>query len=231
MTPKQKTWNTHLLLQEEYGELAWKPRRKPMHELISTMLSHRTTQANEAEGYDRMWNHFGSWEAIMNAKLDDLIETLHPVQFPAAKAMNIQKVLRIIKEERGAFSIDFLKDMTAEEGVAWLTDLPGVGVKTATLVLLFCFGKPVLPVDTHVHRISQRVGLIGPKDNAEKAHELLQEMLPKDYKVLFNFHLHMLVHGQKVCRWAHPKHAECPLSSFCNYYRQEVAQKATKKRA
>jgi endonuclease-3 len=196
-----------------------------MHELISTMLSHRTSQANEAKAFDRMWERFGSWEGIMKAPLPELEEAISPVQFPGPKAYRIREVLGIIKKERGSFSIDFLKKLSAEEGMTWLMALPGVGLKTASLVLLFCFRKAVLPVDTHVHRISQRVGLIGPKVNADKAHQILQDMLPADYKVLFNFHHHLLWHGQQVCKWAAPKHKQCPLRGFCRFYKEEQQQK------
>ena len=102
--------------------------------------------------------------------------------------------------------------------MAWLNDMPGIGLKTASLVLLFNFHKPVLPVDTHVHRIAQRVGMIGPKASADKAHQVLLEQLPKDALTLLNFHKHNYWHGQKICFFAKPDCARCPLKGFCNYY-------------
>ncbi len=199
------------------------PRREPMHELISTILSHRTTQKNEAQAYDNMWKRFGSWEAIRDAPIDELISALDPANFPEVKAPYIQGVLRKIYDERGEFSIDFLRDLPADEGLAWLMDLPGVGIKTASLVLLFCFAKPVLPVDTHVHRVSQRIGLIGPKVNPTAAHPLLLALLPPDPYVLFNFHINNLLHGQKICIWGNPRCEKCPLTDICNWYQQNRA--------
>lgn len=201
-----------------YGELPLVPRREPMHELISTMLSHRTTNANEAKAYERMMARFKTWEGVRDAPLNELIEAISPSTFPEAKAPNIQKTLAKIIAERGEAKIDFLADWPVEEGVKWLTALPGVGIKTATLVLLFCFSKPVLPVDTHVHRISMRVGLIGKKVSAEAAHHLLLEMLPNEPYILFNFHKALLKHGQTTCTFNQPRCYKCPLRSGCDYY-------------
>src|SRR5438045_7182446 len=169
---RAKTMIEYERLLELHGAHPLVPRREPLHELISTILSHRTTQANEDKAYKNMWARFRSWEEIRDAPLEELIESLSPATFPEVKAPYIQGALRKIYTERGEPSIDFLADLPAEEGLAWLMTIPGVGIKTASLVLLFCFGKPVLPVDTHVHRVSQRVGLIGPKTTDRKSTRL-----------------------------------------------------------
>jgi endonuclease-3 len=213
-----KTWEVYQRLLQTYGEQPLKPRRQPMHELISTMLSHRTTEQAEALAFEQMWRRFGSWEAIRDAPVAELIETIAPTTFPEAKAPNIQKVLRQIIEERGEASIEFLRELPAEEGLAWLMARPGVGIKTASLVLLFCFSKPLLPVDTHVHRVSQRLGLIGPKVSANAAHKLLLDLLPKEPHTLFNYHVAMLRHGQRVCLWGTPRCRRCPLQDRCDWY-------------
>ena len=184
------------------------------------MLSHRTTQQNEATAFQNMWDRYGSWEAIRDAPLDDLIETIKPATFPEAKAPNIQKALEQIIKERGEPSIDFLSNLPAEAGMKWLMGLPGVGIKTASLVLLFCFGKDVLPVDTHVHRVSQRLGLIGPKVSANAAHTRLLAVLPSEPYVLFNFHVALLRHGQRICTWSNPRCEKCPLTDICDWYQE-----------
>lgn len=201
-----------------YGEIPLKPRRQPMHELISTMLSHRTTQHDEALAFKRMWDRFGSWEAIRDAPLDELTDAIAPSNFPETKAPRIQETLSLIIKERGEPSIDFLADLPADEGLRWLMALPGVGIKTASLVLLFCFSKPVLPVDTHVHRVSQRIGLIGANVGANAAHLLLPALLPHDPHVLFNFHIALLKHGQQICIWSAPRCERCPVTGLCNWY-------------
>ncbi len=203
-----------------HGELERVPRREPMHELISTLLSHRTTEAQEARAYEAMMRRFGGYEAVRVADFDELVKSLHGVNWPEVKARNIQKVLGQIEAERGELSIAFLDDLPTDEALQWLMSLPGVGLKTATLVLLFCFGKAVLPVDTHLHRVSGRLGLIGPKVSAEKAHAELLQLLPKDGHVLYNFHIAMLRHGQKICVWKSPRCARCPLTDVCDYFQE-----------
>lgn len=215
---QQKALLVYARLLERFGERPLVPRREPMHELISTMLSHRTTQANEAQAFARLWQRFGSWEAIRDAPVETVIEAIAPATFPEAKAPRIQEVLTRIIAERGAPNIDFLAEMPTDEAVAWLTALPGVGIKTATLVLLFCFAHPVIPVDTHVHRITGRLGLIGPKVSAEATHALLLDLLPPDPHVLFNYHVTHLRHGQQICVWKEPRCERCPLTDLCVWY-------------
>ncbi len=218
-----KAMEAYRRLVAEQGERPLTPRRTPMRELISTMLSHRTTQANEETAFNRMWERYGSWEAIRDAPVDELAETLEPANFAEAKAPNIKATLARIIAERGEASIDFLADIPAEQGLEWLMSMPGVGIKTASLVLLFCFAKPVLPVDTHVHRVSQRLGLIGPKVNPTAAHPILLAMLPHDAYVLYNFHVSMLRHGQKICIWGTPRCERCVLTDICDYYQTQRA--------
>jgi endonuclease-3 len=215
---RTKTWDVYQQLLKTYGERPLQPRREPMHELISTMLSHRTTHDNEEMAYRRMRERFGSWEAIRDAPVEALSEAISTATFPEAKAPNIQQALAQIIAEGEEASLELLRDMPAEEGLAWLMALPGVGIKTASLVLLFCFSKPLLPVDTHVHRVSQRLGLIGPKVSANAAHKLLLDLLPQDPHVLYNFHVTMLRHGQRLCVWGTPHCERCPLRERCDWY-------------
>ena len=220
MTLTEKAAIVYQRLIELHGELERVPRREPMHELISTLLSHRTTEAQEARAFDAMMQRFGSYEAVRVAAFDELVEAIHGVNWPDTKAKNIQRVLNRIHEERGELSVAFLDQLPTDEALQWLLDLPGVGLKTATLVLLFCFGKTVLPVDTHLHRVSGRIGLIGAKVSAEKAHDQLLALLPSDAHVLYNFHIAMLRHGQKICVWKSPRCAQCPLTDICDYFQE-----------
>ena len=220
MTLTEKAAIVYERLIQLHGELERIPRREPMHELISTLLSHRTTEAQEARAYDSMMARFGDYESVRVAAFDELVASIAGVNWPEVKASNIQKVLNRIEAERGELSIAFLDELPTEDALQWLLDLPGVGLKTATLVLLFCFGKAVLPVDTHLHRVSGRLGLIGPKVSAEKAHTELLALLPADGHVLYNFHIAMLRHGQKICVWKNPRCAKCPLTDICDYFQE-----------
>lgn len=216
-------WTMYERLTATYGFKPNVPRREPMHELISTILSHRTTGHNEELAYRRMIERFGTWEAIRDAPEAALAEAIAPSNYAEQKAPRIKEVLRRIIAERGAATIDFLREMPLDEALAWLTALPGVGPKTASLVLLFCFGRPVLPVDTHVHRVSQRVGLIGPRVDATAAHALLLPLFPPDPTVLYNFHINTLIHGQRVCVWGTPRCERCPLTDSCAWYQRHRA--------
>ncbi len=219
-TTEQKLWDAHLRLQELYGEQDHISRRDPMRELISTVLSHRTTHADEEKAYWKMFEKFQTWEGIRDAPYTELVEAISSSRFPEMKAVYIQKIITQIIQERGEANIDFLQDMSLDAALEWLYTLPGVGFKTASLLLLFNFKKPVLPVDTHVHRVTQRLGIIGPKISPDKAHDLLLALLPKEPKVLFNFHKHFYWHGQKVCKWGDPICSKCPLTDICNWYQE-----------
>jgi len=220
---RTKAMEVYTLLTERYGERPLVPRREPMHELISTILSQRTTNANEAKAYQQMWDRFGSWEAIRDADVGELTQAIEPSNYPETKAPHIKETLRRIIEERGEANIDFLRDAPLDEAMTWLMSLPGVGVKTASLVMLFCFAKLILPVDTHVHRVSQRVGLIGAKVGTEAAHRVLLDLLPKEPYTLFNFHVANLRHGQQLCVWANPNCEPCPLKQICDWYQANRA--------
>jgi endonuclease-3 len=223
-TLRAKAWTMYERVVATYGHQPNIPRREPMHELISTILSHRTTGKNEDSAYHKMRARWPAWEAVRDAPTDELAAAIAESNFADQKAPRIQAVLRRIIDERGEANIDFLRDMPLPDAMAWLTSLPGVGPKTASLVLLFCFARPVLPVDTHVHRVSQRVGLIGPKVDATAAHPLLQALLPQDAQILYNFHIDTLRHGQKICVWGTPRCPQCPLQDICDYYRTKWGQ-------
>jgi endonuclease III len=211
-------------LTELYGERPLIPRREPMHELISTILSQRTNHRNESAAYRQMWERFSSWEAIRDAPVEELTEAIAPSNYAETKAPNIQKTLAHIINERGEVSIEFLRDLPPDAGLSWLMSLPSVGIKTASLVLLFCFSKPVMPVDTHVHRVSQRVGLIGPKVTPPAAHEILLEILPAEPYFLYNFHIALLRHGQQTCVWSNPRCEQCPLTDICEWFQEHKAR-------
>jgi len=224
MALTEKALAMYDILIKTYGERPLKPpRRLPMVELIMTILSQRTTGANEKLAFDRMWAHYGSWEAIRDADVNELTTLIAPSNYAEIKAPHIKATLARIIEERGEASIDFLEEIPADQGLVWLMSLPGVGIRTASLVLLFNFSKNVMPVDTHVHRVSLRTGLIPPKMSAEKAHFALLEILPADPYVLLNFHVSCLRHGQQICTFNAPQCPKFPIKHLCDYYHGGIA--------
>jgi endonuclease-3 len=211
----EKALVVHQLLIEEYGQREWHP-REPLSVLISAILSQNTSDVNRDRAWRRLKERFPTWESVLAADAADIAEAIRPGGLADMKAPRIQDVLRVVKQEEGEFSLDFLADMEVDETRRWLTSLHGVGPKTAAIVLLFSLGKPAFPVDTHVHRVSRRLGLIGPKTSREKAHEVLEALLPPE--IYYTFHLNLIAHGREVCKSQQPRCATCVLRNHCDYY-------------
>jgi endonuclease-3 len=208
-------------LTEYYGELPFS-NKDPMSQLVDIILSHRTRDEQTAAAYDNLLKRFGSWESVRDASTSDVQVQIENVNWPEVKAPRLQTLMRRITEERGELNLDFLRDLPVEEGAAWLSRLEGVGPKTRACVLLFSCQKPILPVDTHVWRISIRLGLIGKKVTADAAHDLLQALLPQDARTIYNFHKGLLRHGQRICVFEQPRCSKCPITDVCDYYKTVV---------
>ena len=217
-SPEEKISTALARLEEQFGRQTRFSGKSPMDQLIATILSQRTNYENERKAFERMWDRFGSWEGIMNAPTDELTEAIASSNYPEVKAPRIKKILQQIYEERGNFDLQFLADLPVEEAMQWLMQFEGVGHKTTTFLLLFTFRKPVLPVDTHVHRVSQRLGIIDQKTTQAKAHKVLLDLLPKDANELLNYHKLFFKHGQQVCTWSYPRCRSCILTDICTYY-------------
>jgi len=211
-------------LTELYGVAEWS-KKDPLSMLVDIILSHRTRDEQTAAAYDNLVKRFGSWEAMRDAPTEEVQEAINNVNWPEVKAPRLQALMRRITEERGELNLDFLRDIPVEEGAAWLNRLEGVGPKTTAAVLLFSSRKPILPVDTHVHRVSIRLGLIGSRVTADNAHKLLQALLPNDPQTIYNFHKALLRHGQRVCVYDRPRCEKCILTDLCDYYKTVVQPK------
>jgi endonuclease-3 len=207
------------LLREEYGEPNW-PVLDPLGTLIETMLSHRTADPQTWAAYQNLRARWPAWDELRTAPVREVVEAIDMVNWPDTKGPRIQAVLERVKEERGDYDLSFLAGMPLEEANAWLQSLGGVGPKTAACVLLFACKRPILPVDTHVHRVSIRLGLIGEKVNANDAHPMLQSLLPdpSSARDTLAFHRNMLLHGQRICVWRDPKCPKCVIRHWCDYY-------------
>jgi len=223
MAENQKELQDRILRVEErlleaYGEPKWRLHLEPVAELVSTILSQNTNDTNRDVAFDRLRARFDSWEDVRDADTDEVIDAIRPAGLANQKGPRIQEALRYIAEERGELDLGFLADWPVDKAKAWLTSIKGVGPKTAAIVLLFALQRPAFPVDTHVHRVSRRLGLIGPKDSREKAHEVLEGLVPEeDY---YSFHLNMIRHGREVCASGTPRCQECTLTELCNWYQE-----------
>jgi endonuclease-3 len=201
------------MLQKEYGSSNWRSRTDPLSELIMTILSQNTSDHNSRRAFDSLLKRFSSWEAMAEGSVEDIAEAVRLGGLAQVKAPRIKKILQQIQAQRGSLDLRFLKKMPVAEAKTWLRSLPGVGPKTAACVLLFSLGRPVLPVDTHIHRVAKRVGLIDSRVSAEKAHEILGSMVPAED--VYQFHIHMIEHGRRVCKAQRPRCHECILVKVC----------------
>lgn len=201
------------LLEQEYGPVAWEPRYDPISELVFTVLSQHTSDLNSEKAYSRLLATFGSWDAVAQANTDAIVKPIKIGGLARTKAPRIKAILQKIIELRGSLDIGFLKDIPLSESKYWLNQLPGVGPKTAAVVLCFAFGLPAMPVDTHVHRLAKRLGFISPKTTAAQAHDLLEQVIePND---IFAFHVYLITHGRSICKALRPMCQKCPLGSVC----------------
>lgn len=191
--------------------------RDPLGMLVDIILSHRTKGADNAAAYRALRERFGEWSAVRDAPVAEVQAAIAPVNWPELKAPRIQAILHRITAERGELNLDFLCDLPVQEAAAWLGRLEGVGPKTIACVLLFSCRQPILPVDTHVHRTSIRLGLIGPRVTAEAAHALLQALLPDDAQTIYNFHRGLLRHGQYPCVYGTPRCDDCFMADMCDF--------------
>jgi endonuclease III len=223
-----------------YGRPTWRRRLGPTSELILTILTQNSADVNAERAFESLRRTFPSnepvethwagdgwggdgladgappdWLAVEQAPIEQLIEAIRPGGLPVVKSPRIQAALRLIREERGDHSLEFLGDMPALEAREWLTRIDGIGRKTASVLLMFSFGMPLMPVDRHVERVSKRVGLIPDKATADDAHELYLAMLEPDQ--MYEAHVNLITHGRKLCHARKPDCANCPIAPRCRF--------------
>jgi endonuclease III len=200
-------------LEAAYGRAVLRTRRPALDELVLTILSQNTSDRNSEHAYARMRERFPTWEDVRDAPEAELVEALRPGGLAVQKAPRIQAVLRDLDR----LDLEWLGGLPAEEAMRWLVALPGVGPKTASCVLLFSLDVPVMPVDTHIHRIALRVGLVPPGTGADAAHALLTAMTPVER--MLEAHLLLIRHGRTTCTARRPRCEECVLLDLCDYGR------------
>lgn len=218
MNSHECAWEVHRRLLEKYGDPSWRESLPILDELISTILSQNTNDNNRDRAFAKLKRTFNSWEDVRDADEASVIEAIRSAGLANQKGPRIQKILRQITAERDSLDLAFLRDKPTEDAMAWLMKFNGVGPKTASIVLLFSLGKPAFPVDTHIQRVSGRIGLRPEKLSNEKAHHLLGELFPPEtYKAA---HLNIIRLGREVCHPRQPECGICVLQSLCDYYQR-----------
>ena len=224
-----------------YGHPEWERRWDPTSELILTILTQNSADINAEHAFQELrkaypsqlapqrhvpgpgWGGVGlpdgippDWALVDAAPLEELVEVIRPGGLPNQKAKAIKAALRSIHEARGDYDLEFLGEMSAMEARIWLTNVKGIGVKTASVVLLFSFAMPLMPVDRHVERVAYRVGLLPKKATAEEAHDYFLAMLEPDE--MHEAHVNLIRHGRLVCHARKPDHMACPLRDRCRFF-------------
>ena len=218
-TPKIKPYTIPELLTEFdafYGPRAWYSRNEPMRELAITILAQHTSDTNAERAFGLLWDRYGDWQAIADAPVEDIVETIRTGGLAQQKGPRIKGVLQEIHRRLGNYDLWPLKERGFDGALEFLTTLNGIGPKTARCVLVFSLGIPAIPVDTHVHRVALRLSLLPPRMAADPAHPVIERMvLPEDR---YRFHVYLIEHGRGVCRAISPRCGECPLHERCPHY-------------
>ncbi len=210
--------NLSLKLERTYGKKRWKVHNDPLSELIATILSQNTSDHNSHRAYFNLRSKFKTWDKVRKASVRKIADTIRSGGLADIKAKRIKNILNQIHEENCNLNLSFLKKWRTEKIVAYLKRFKGVGEKTIACVLLFSLRRPVMPVDTHVLRVSKRLGLVTQKADAKKVEVILEELVPKNQ--VYQFHLNLIEHGRNICKATNPRCKECVLLENCNYGRK-----------
>lgn len=216
---RTKALTIHEQLVAHYGEPAWEPRLDPLSLLVTTILSQNTSDINQHKAYRRLRERFPTWEEVWRAPVGEIEEAIRLAGMARQRAPRIKAALEFIMRERGELRLDFLKTLPVEEAKAWLTRIHGIGPKTAAIVLLFSFGMPAFPVDTHVHRVSRRLGLVPAKASPSLTQEVLEQLVPPH--LYYPLHVNLITHGRRVCKAQRPLCPTCFLRHLCDDYQKQ----------
>ncbi|HEX2236647.1 MAG TPA: endonuclease III [Actinomycetota bacterium] len=203
----------HRRLRKTQGQ--WSPgeRLDPLDELIAVLLSQHTSDVNSARAFRNLKSRFPSWEEVADAPVDEIADAIRSGGIANLKARRIKQVLAEIERSEGRLDLERLRHLSDEDARAFLLALPGVGPKSAACVLQFSLGRPAFPVDTHVHRVAKRLGLVDERASAEAAAEMLEPRIAPEIR--HEFHVQLIRHGREICKPQIPRCSECPLFDLC----------------
>lgn len=205
------------ILHRQYGLPRLGNPANPLSDLIYIMISNKTSPRIARRTYRQLRVRYGSWEKLLSARLSELRSVLRPAGLASVKSRQIQAALRTIRTDFGTLSLAPLKKRSTEEAQRYLAGLPGASEKVAKCVLMYTLNRPVLPVDTHVHRVSFRLGWTARK-RADQSHAELEALVPEEYRKAF--HVACIAHGREICRPRRPLCHRCPIMSYCRFFRE-----------
>ncbi len=211
--PEKRLRRVIELLEGEYGIPRRSRRQDPLESLIVTILSQNTNDVNRDKAYQRLRERFPSWQEIHDAPEKEIAAAIQVGGLGNIKSKRIKEILASIRHEHGDFDLSFLRELSPEDSEERLLSYKGVGLKTARIVLLFTLGKHVFPVDTHIHRLSKRLGFVPENATREKTHEIMGNLVPPGK--MYAFHLNLITHGRRVCTARSPRCPDCLLNRLC----------------
>ncbi len=203
-------------LTSAYGRKSRRSNADPLDTLVATILSQNTSDVNSHRAFERLKERYPDWETLLDADPSEIASVIRSGGLADIKARRIVGALNRVMEEAGGPELSFLSEMPTKEAAEWLSSIDGIGPKTVAIVLLFSFGKPVFPVDTHVHRVSGRLGLLSPRATREKAQKELEALVPE--KEYYSMHLNLIEHGRRRCKALTPLCDVCELSRLCAHH-------------
>ncbi len=219
----RKARSIYSILEMKYGCPSWSVPASPLDELISTILSQNTNDRNRDLAFNTLKKFFPSWEQVRDAPLQEIINSIRSAGLANQKGARIKNILQQITAETGGLDLSFLAKMKAEDARQWLLKYKGIGPKTASIVMQFSLNHPAFPVDTHVYRVSERLGLRPAKLSVEKTHAWMEALFPKEQ--YGPAHLNLIRLGRETCHARKPDCPICPLKRNCLYYTQQVPKK------
>lgn len=205
----------HNTLMAYFGSPDWRGPLPPIDELVSTILSQNTNDNNRDKAFNALRHALPKWEMVRDAPTEVVINAIRPAGLANQKGPRIQETLRVITAQRGSLDLQFLSKLPVAEARMWLMQFKGVGPKTAAIVLLFSLGMPAFPVDTHIFRVTGRMGLRPMNMSVEDAHQHLEKLLPVDY--YYDAHLTLIRLGREICQARKPNCQGCPVRQLCDY--------------
>ncbi|MEP6758550.1 MAG: endonuclease III [Actinomycetota bacterium] len=219
----------HARLTKAFGPLEPPRVADPLDELVLTVLSQHTSDLNAERAFGQLHAAFPTWQQVVDTPAATVADVIRSGGLANTKAPRIQVILREVREREGAFSLDRLRQLSDADARAYLTSLPGIGPKTAAVVLSFALGRDAMPVDTHVHRVTKRLGIVPAKASAERADRLLHDLIPDGLRT--PLHVAFIRLGRQICKAPTPRCVACPLKDLCPTAPRYLPQRANRARA
>ena len=217
---KQKTELISNALEKLYGAPEPDTEENVLDCLMLTVLSQNTNDVNRDKGFATLKERFPTWEDVLDADVEEIGEAIKIAGLHGQKSRTIKNFLTWLKVEYGDLDLEFIRDMETRYAIPLLCQHKGIGIKTVSVTLAFACGRDVFPVDTHVLRISKRLGFVPPNCTAEKAHELMPQVIPEGKA--YPFHMNLITFGRQICNARKPKCDQCPITEHCLYFKGEL---------